>query len=117
MKKLQPLVLLGVCPYHMLSLWCRCRCSDKTVVSTLEAINLVLGGLRFFAVLGIDKDIVVDAIQKEQDYKDVRKASGYLEKIVQVIAAINCPSCLPTIALVHASMCCVLPNGCSNPGC
>lgn len=29
------------------------RCSDATVVSTLEAINLVLGGAKYFVVIGM----------------------------------------------------------------
>ena len=65
----------------------------------------MLGGLRFFAVLGMDQDVVVDAIQTEQQYKDMRKASGYLEKIVQVVAGNGCPSCLPVVVLMHASLC------------
>ena len=73
-----------------------CRCSDKSVVSTLEAINLVLGGGKFLVVVGMDKNIVGDAIQKEQKYTDKEKASDYLAKIVQVLCmliALCCTQC------------------------
>lgn len=53
----------------------------------------MLGGVKFFAVLGMDKDIITSAIQKEHDYKDVHKSIEYLEKIVQV-TSLHASSCI-----------------------
>jgi hypothetical protein len=53
-------------------------------VSTLEAINIVLGGGHMIVVVGMDKALVEEAIQKEQKYEDAGKASQFLAKIVQV---------------------------------
>ncbi|KAK9919070.1 hypothetical protein WJX75_009125 [Coccomyxa subellipsoidea] len=67
------------------------RCSDATVVSTLEAINLVLGGGKYFVVVGMDKDIVEASIKKEQGYEESSKAAQYLNKIVQM--SVQLPEC------------------------
>jgi len=62
------------------------RCSSSSaMVEVLEAINIVLGGSRFFVVLGMDKAIIRAAIVKDADGVDSdKKAEEFLQKIVQV---------------------------------
>ena len=65
------------------------RCSDESIMETLQAINLVLGASDFFVVLAIDPDMIHRAIARQRGVSDSdelaeRFAENYLRKIIQL---------------------------------
>jgi KAP family P-loop domain len=65
------------------------RCSDESIMETLQAINLVLGASDFFVVLAIDPDMIHRAIARQRGLSDgdelaERFAENYLRKIIQL---------------------------------
>jgi len=65
------------------------RCSDESIMETLQAINLVLGASDFFVVLAIDPDMIHRAIARQRGLRDddelaERFAENYLRKIIQL---------------------------------
>jgi hypothetical protein len=66
------------------------RCSDESIMETLQAINLVLGQSDFFVVLAIDPTMVHRAIARKRGVADDDdEAAGafaqqYLRKIIQL---------------------------------
>ncbi len=67
------------------------RCSDESIMETLQAINLVLGASDFFVVLAIDTDMIHRAIARQRGLSDDDEAAevfaeNYLRKIIQLPA-------------------------------
>ena len=65
------------------------RCSDESIMETLQAINLVLGASEFFVVLAIDTDMIHRAIARQRGLSDDDEAAklfaeNYLRKIIQL---------------------------------
>jgi hypothetical protein len=65
------------------------RCSDESIMETLQAINLVLGASDFFVVLAIDADMIHRAIARQRGLSDDDEAAevfaeNYLRKIIQL---------------------------------
>ena len=65
------------------------RCSDESIMETLQAINLVLGASDFFVVLAIDTDMIHRAIARQRGLNDDDEAAelfaeNYLRKIIQL---------------------------------
>jgi hypothetical protein len=65
------------------------RCSDESIMETLQAINLVLGASDFFVLLAIDPDMIHRAIARQRGISDddelaERFAENYLRKIIQL---------------------------------
>jgi KAP family P-loop domain len=65
------------------------RCSDESIMETLQAINLVLGASDFFVVLAIDPDMIHRAIARQRGLRDDDElaetfAENYLRKIIQL---------------------------------
>jgi KAP family P-loop domain len=65
------------------------RCSDESIMETLQAINLVLGASDFFVVLAIDPDMIYRAIARQRGISDDDEAAevfaeNYLRKIIQL---------------------------------
>ena len=65
------------------------RCSDESIMETLQAINLVLGASDFFVVLAIDPDMIYRAIARQRGISDDDDAAevfaeNYLRKIIQL---------------------------------
>jgi KAP family P-loop domain len=65
------------------------RCSDESIMETLQAINLVLGASDFFVVLAIDPDMIYRAIARQRGISDEDEAAevfaeNYLRKIIQL---------------------------------
>ena len=65
------------------------RCSDESIMETLQAINLVLGASDFFVVLAIDPDMIHRAIARQRGISDDDEAAevfaeNYLRKIIQL---------------------------------
>jgi hypothetical protein len=65
------------------------RCSDESIMETLQAINLVLGQSHFFVVLAIDQEMIHRAIARQRGLSDDDEAAGlfaenYLRKIIQL---------------------------------
>jgi hypothetical protein len=65
------------------------RCSDESIMETLQAINLVLGASDFFVVLAIDADMIHRAIARQRGLNDDDEAAevfaeNYLRKIIQL---------------------------------
>jgi hypothetical protein len=65
------------------------RCSDESIMETLQAINLVLGASDFFVVLAIDPDMIYRAIARQRGLSDDDTlarpfAENYLRKIIQL---------------------------------
>ena len=65
------------------------RCSDESIMETLQAINLVLGASDFFVVLAIDPDMIYRAIARQRGMSDDDEAAevfaeNYLRKIIQL---------------------------------
>jgi hypothetical protein len=65
------------------------RCSDESIMETLQAINLVLGASDFFVVLAIDPDMIYRAIARQRGITDDDDAAdvfaeNYLRKIIQL---------------------------------
>ena len=65
------------------------RCSDESIMETLQAINLVLGASDFFVVLAIDPDMIYRAIARQRGISDDDEsaevfAENYLRKIIQL---------------------------------
>jgi hypothetical protein len=65
------------------------RCSDESIMETLQAINLVLGASDFFVVLAIDPDMIHRAIARQRGLRDEDElaetfAEDYLRKIIQL---------------------------------
>ncbi len=65
------------------------RCSDESIMETLQAINLVLGQSDFFVVLAIDQDMIHRAIARQRGLSDDDEAAAafaenYLRKIIQL---------------------------------
>jgi hypothetical protein len=65
------------------------RCSDESIMETLQAINLVLGASDFFVVLAIDPDMIHRAIARQRGVSDTDElaevfAENYLRKIIQL---------------------------------
>jgi hypothetical protein len=66
------------------------RCSDESIMETLQAINLVLGQSDFFVVLAIDPTMVHRAIARQRGIADDGDAAArafaqqYLRKIIQL---------------------------------
>jgi KAP family P-loop domain len=65
------------------------RCSDESIMETLQAINLVLGASDFFVVLAIDPDMIHRAIARQRGLRDddvlaETFAENYLRKIIQL---------------------------------
>jgi hypothetical protein len=74
------------------------RCSDDSIMTTLQAINLVLGASEFFVVLGIDTDMIYRAIERryalteERGGTAERFAEAYLRKIIQLSVHLPLPA-------------------------
>ncbi len=65
------------------------RCSDESIMETLQAINLVLGASDFFVVLAIDTDMIHRAIARQRGLSEDDEAAetfaeNYLRKIIQL---------------------------------
>jgi KAP family P-loop domain len=65
------------------------RCSDESIMETLQAINLVLGASDFFVILAIDPDMIHRAIARQRGISDDDEAAevfaeNYLRKIIQL---------------------------------
>jgi KAP family P-loop domain len=65
------------------------RCSDESIMETLQAINLVLGASDFFVILAIDPDMIHRAIARQRGLRDDDElaetfAENYLRKIIQL---------------------------------
>ncbi len=65
------------------------RCSDESIMETLQAINLVLGASDFFVVLAIDPSMIHRAIARQRGISDDDDAAeafaqNYLRKIIQL---------------------------------
>jgi len=65
------------------------RCSDESIMETLQAINLVLGASDFFVVLAIDPSMIHRAIARQRGLSDDDDAAeafaqNYLRKIIQL---------------------------------
>jgi hypothetical protein len=65
------------------------RCSDESIMETLQAINLVLGASDFFVVLAIDPDMIHRAIARQRGLSEGDEAAdtfaqNYLRKIIQL---------------------------------
>ena len=54
------------------------RCSDESIMETLQAINLVLGASDFFVVLAIDTDMIHRAIARQRGLERGRRDRGGL---------------------------------------
>ena len=60
------------------------RCADEKVMEILQAINLILGESDFFVVLGMDTDMIQNAIGRQYPGADSELPARYLRKIVQL---------------------------------
>jgi hypothetical protein len=65
------------------------RCSDESIMETLQAINLVLGASDFFVLLAIDPEMIHRAIARQRGLSDDDPlarpfAENYLRKIIQL---------------------------------
>ena len=63
------------------------RCSAAQVAKVLEGVSFLAGAGRCFVVLGMSKEFVVSAVESLLEGEQERKASEYLEKIVNVEVA------------------------------
>jgi hypothetical protein len=73
------------------------RCSDESIMETLQAINLVLGASDFFIILAIDPDMIHRAIARQRGLSDDDElaqvfAENYLRKIIQLPLHLHGPT-------------------------
>lgn len=66
------------------------RCKPDSIVSVLEAINVVLGGSEFFVVAGVERERIQDAVANQYGKALLKPlpptfADEYLRKIFQVM--------------------------------
>jgi len=69
------------------------RCSPESVFSVFEAIKLYLDAKGFAFVIGVDSDIVSEAILEKKKYSKRITSEQYIEKIIQI--AYNIPPATP----------------------
>lgn len=69
------------------------RCSPENVFAVFEAIKLYLDATGFVFVLGVDSEIISEAILEKKKYSKKITSEQYVEKIVQI--AYNIPSASP----------------------
>jgi len=69
------------------------RCSPENVFAVFEAIKLYLDATGFVFVLGVDSEIISEAILEKKKYSKKVTSEQYVEKIVQI--AFNIPSASP----------------------
>ena len=68
------------------------RCSPENIVRVFEAIKLYLDAPDFVFIVGIDSDMVAQAVAGLKQYSDAQTFERYVEKIIQVSYEIPKPS-------------------------
>lgn len=74
------------------------RCSDERVLETLQAINLLLTESGCYVILGIDTEMIVNAIRRRYESENdgptagtEQRARSYLDKILQLNVPLRAP--------------------------
>ena len=80
------------------------RCTPDGVLEVFEAMKLYMNVRGFVFVVGYDRDIVSDLINKRHGYSDAAKSQDYLEKIIQTTFRIPRSSREQSDALVQTCL-------------
>lgn len=60
------------------------RCTPEGVLEVFEAMKVYMDVVGFVFIVGYDRDIVAELVNRKKSYSEAIKAQDYLEKIIQI---------------------------------